>query len=309
MAKLNLFFYISTLGVGKVDTAIINFMAPPIPYFIGCGIENYSIGEKHIHRYNTGVFDIIVVVKGKLSIGEEHKQWEIGESEALILRPDLYHYGVSDCTADTIIHWIHFHTSAVWAEHESMQEYLQNLLQLKDQYEAMPNHLINPISIPKHSCLTERALAYVKELIQLADEPKAIASWKQQTVFQQLLQYLDLEQSLQQDITAIKIAEHVAQFLKENYQLQLSNELLQQQFNFHPNYLARCMRKHYGVTPLEYLNKLRLDKAKKLLLNTDYSIETVAEQIGMELSTFSNSFKHKEGVSPSQYRKKYIKLY
>jgi len=289
-------------------TAVINFMAPPIPYFIGCGEQHYIIGEKHIHRYNTGVFDMIVVIKGKLLIGEEDKQWEVKENEALVLRPDLYHYGISGCTSETTIQWLHFNTSALWGEHESMQEYLHNLLSIKDQYTAMPNEFISPISIPKYSTFSERACDYVRELIQLSNEAKSIASWKQQVVFQQLLQHLDLEQTVQQDITSIRIAESVSKFLKEHYQLPINNELLEKQFNFHSNYIARCMRKLYGITPLEYLTQYRLAQAKKMLLNTDYSIEVIAEQVGMELSTFSNRFKSKEGLSPSQYRKKYIRL-
>jgi len=289
-----------------MDTTVINFMSPPIPYFIGCGIEHYEIGGKHIQRFNIGVFDFVVVVKGSLFIGEEEHKWVLRENEALILCPDRHHYGTAECTEETQIHWVHFHSAGVWAQHGSMQEYLQNLLQLKDQYQDMPNNLINPISLPKHSRLSDKAINYVKELTLLQGEPRSIAAWRQQTIFQQLLQYLDLEQTLQQDLTAIQIAEKVERFIKENYRKPITNELLKQELNFHPNYLARCMRKHHGVTPMAYLSQHRIAQAKRLLLNTDYSIEKIAEEIGMELSTFSNAFKSQEGVSPSRYRKKYM---
>lgn len=292
-----------------MEHMVLNFMSPPIPYFIGCGREHYAIGEKHINRYNLGCFDIVAVVKGKLYIGEESNKWEVGENEVLILRPDLYHYGVEDCREETSILWVHFNTVGVWAEHDSMADYMKNLQQLKNQHciYDMPSSFISPISIPKYSRMSEKVLEYIKELARLQEEPRTIAAWAQQTTFQQLLQYLDCEQTLPQDLTAIHVAEMVVQFICDNYHRTITNPILKRELNFHPNYMARCMQKHYGVTPLEYLNHFRIDMSKKILLNTDYPIEKVAEEVGMEFSTFSNSFRKTEGVSPREYRKKYAK--
>lgn len=292
-----------------MDTSVLNFMSPPIPYFIGCGKLHYGVGERHINRYHAGIFDVVVIVKGKLYLGEEDKKWELGENEALIVRPDLYHYGYAECTEETELLWVHFQTVGVWAEHESIQEYLQKQSQLKDQHRVygIPASLINPISVPKHTVLSQKALDYIKELVQLQDEPRSIAAWKQQTVFQQFLQYMDCQQSVKQDLTAVQVAEKVQKFIHRHYQQRITNAVLQQEMNFHPNYIAKCMRKHFGITPLEYLNQFRLEKSKKLLLNTGYSIEKIAEEVGMELSAFSNSFRSKEDVSPSHYRKKYMR--
>lgn len=294
-----------------MDTRVLNFMSPPIPYFIGCGIQPYSVGERHINRYAIGTFDVIVVVKGKLHIGEEEQQWLLHENEGVILRPDLHHYGVKGCEEETEIMWVHFNTVGIWAEHSSMQEYmlLQQELKSKHTIYGIPASYINPITLPKHFRLSEKALSYVKELTCLQEEPRTIAAWSQQTIFQRFLQFMDCEQSLEQDLTSIQVAEKVQQFLNDNFKKPINNQLLRETFNFHPNYIARCMHKQFGVTPLEYLKQHRINGAKKLLLNTDYSIEKIAEEVGMELSTFSNAFKHKEGVSPREYRKKYAKYF
>ncbi|QDH23246.1 helix-turn-helix domain-containing protein [Saccharibacillus brassicae] len=292
-----------------METAVLNFMSPPIPYFVGCGNQPYAAGERHIHRHAIGIFDIIVVATGSLHIGEEENRWRLGEHEGIILRPDLYHYGVEGCETPTEIMWIHFNTVGIWAEHQSMGEYLlrQQDMKSKHSIHGIYASYINPISLPKRFRLSDKGLSLMRELLRLQDEPRAIAAWAQQTVFQQLLQAMDCEQSLEQDLTSIRVAEKVQRFLHERFNQPINNGLLQETFNFHPNYIARCMRKQFGVTPLEYLMEHRLNIAKKMLLNTGYSIEKIAEEVGMELSTFSNAFRKRESVSPLNYRKKYAK--
>lgn len=51
---------------------------------------------------------------------------------------------------------------------------------------------------------------------------------------------------------------------------------------------------------------MRMDEAKRLLLNTDIPIQDISEKTGFNNDTyFSNIFKNKFGVSPLKYRKKY----
>ncbi len=55
---------------------------------------------------------------------------------------------------------------------------------------------------------------------------------------------------------------------------------------------------------MEYLSKLRIDKAKKLLENPDAKVTEVTELVGFNNQTyFSTRFKEIVGITPSQYRK------
>lgn len=57
-----------------------------------------------------------------------------------------------------------------------------------------------------------------------------------------------------------------------------------------------------GITPVQYINKLRIKKAKKLLLNSQDTILSIALQCGFgSLSTFYRFFRHLVGMSPTQY--------
>ena len=74
--------------------------------------------------------------------------------------------------------------------------------------------------------------------------------------------------------------------------------------NFHPVYLSRIFKEVNGVSPMEYLTSLRINKAKDLLLSDpDLSLKDVAEFVGYTNPFyFSRVFKTVTGKSPSEYR-------
>ena len=70
-----------------------------------------------------------------------------------------------------------------------------------------------------------------------------------------------------------------------------------------PNF-SSVFRRTYGLSPMEYLNQLRLHNAIDLLQNTDKKIIDIAEECGyFSISNFIKAFNHSMGMSPSRYRK------
>ena len=70
------------------------------------------------------------------------------------------------------------------------------------------------------------------------------------------------------------------------------------------SYLFESVKKVTGKTALNYINLIRLEKAKKLLETTDKQIETIAEMSGFNsVRTFNRQFRDQFDISPTQYRK------
>lgn len=66
--------------------------------------------------------------------------------------------------------------------------------------------------------------------------------------------------------------------------------------------LIRVFKKETALTPMEYLNNIRLEKAKKMLLSSQLSISEIALECGFNSQTyFSSSFKKKFNSTPSAY--------
>ena len=85
----------------------------------------------------------------------------------------------------------------------------------------------------------------------------------------------------------------------------VSMEDLASEFHFHPNYFNNLIKKNAGLTYSAYLIQLRMNKAKKLLETTDFSIDEIAWLVGYHnKGFFYKCFTNDVGMSPKQYRKK-----
>lgn len=72
-----------------------------------------------------------------------------------------------------------------------------------------------------------------------------------------------------------------------------------------PNFFRKIFRKVTGLTPIEYINKIRISKATRLLLEQSNSISGVSESVGInDINYFSRLFRTIIGCSPSEFRKR-----
>ncbi|MEH7414467.1 helix-turn-helix transcriptional regulator, partial [Neobacillus drentensis] len=72
--------------------------------------------------------------------------------------------------------------------------------------------------------------------------------------------------------------------------------------NFHPNYFISIFKDFTGHSPIQYINRRRIEKAKEMLVISELTISTISDSLGLELSYFSRMFKELTGLSPRAYR-------
>jgi two-component system response regulator YesN len=76
-------------------------------------------------------------------------------------------------------------------------------------------------------------------------------------------------------------------------------------FNLSPSHFSTVFSQEFGITFRDYLNNLRIDRAKELLRTTNLKCTEIAFQCGYNDSHyFSTVFKRKTGSSPQQFRGK-----
>lgn len=77
------------------------------------------------------------------------------------------------------------------------------------------------------------------------------------------------------------------------------------ELDFSRSYLYNIFKNNLNISPLKFLTQLRMEKAKQLLLNSDYTIRQITDMVGYtDEFTFSKAFKRYTGLSPKYYRKK-----
>lgn len=92
-------------------------------------------------------------------------------------------------------------------------------------------------------------------------------------------------------------------YIEEHYVEPLKLETLAAKFGYNPIYLGKLLRAEKGVSYNTYVDGVRLEHAKKLLLS-DVSVARTAESIGYkDIDYFTKKFKKYTGVLPSEYKR------
>jgi AraC-like DNA-binding protein len=109
---------------------------------------------------------------------------------------------------------------------------------------------------------------------------------------------------------AYKIADHIDKIINqpfyENDNL-LRIEDIASELKISLSYCNKVFKSVYNMSPRQYLSFKKLNEAKNLLANMEYSIEQISTMTGYyDVAHFSRQFKRWTGLTPSQYRKSNI---
>lgn len=92
-------------------------------------------------------------------------------------------------------------------------------------------------------------------------------------------------------------------YMENYYYRNISIAELAAQFGYSRSYFSTLFQKLTGETPYAYLTKIRIQRAKEYLRNTNLSVEEIAYTVGFSsLQRFCEMFKKQTEFSPLQYR-------
>ena len=115
------------------------------------------------------------------------------------------------------------------------------------------------------------------------------------------------------NMQALSIARSIAETIQHNFNSFFLNENrdknllliknIYREINISMSYGLEVFKEIYGISPKEYLDRLKFKESKRLIRNPNISIEFISEQVGYSnVSHFSRQFKKWAGVSPKIYR-------
>ena len=96
----------------------------------------------------------------------------------------------------------------------------------------------------------------------------------------------------------------IKNFIQANYQT-VSLDDVAEKFGMSSGYVSRYFKAKSGISFMDYVQQIKMKKAKTLLKNSTLSIEKIAENTGYpNVEHFSRMFKKKYGIAPKEYRNK-----
>lgn len=97
----------------------------------------------------------------------------------------------------------------------------------------------------------------------------------------------------------------MARYLERHFAEKITLEALSGEFHYGKNQIINIFKKSYSQTPMEYLNRVRMQNALRLLEVTSNTAESIAETCGFRnYSHFYRLFVRSNGMSPTQWRQK-----
>ncbi len=142
-------------------------------------------------------------------------------------------------------------------------------------------------------------------LLEESNSGKAGADFALRSGFNLLLisVFRKMSLSIRSDLEGID--ERLLEYIKTNCAQALSLENLAKRCGYNTCYFSRLFKRLVGVTFTEYLCSCRIDKACRLLRETDLTVERVIAECGFSNRTkFFSDFVKKIGMTPLNYRKK-----
>lgn len=98
----------------------------------------------------------------------------------------------------------------------------------------------------------------------------------------------------------------IIEYIDQNYATNITLKELAKIANLSPQYICRIFKECLNMRPFEHLTKKRIFESKKLLTDTNLSINEISKAVGYnDCSYFCVVFKRQEGVSPAEYRSAY----
>ncbi|WP_246239535.1 AraC family transcriptional regulator [Paenibacillus anseongensis] len=116
----------------------------------------------------------------------------------------------------------------------------------------------------------------------------------------------ELMQQLQDQNVTMVPGEPVTQairFMHEHYAESITLERLAEVLECSPRQVTRMFKNQTSVSPIDYLIRYRMEKAKKLLLDTDATLQQIAAGVGyQDVYFFSRTFKKHTGIAPVHFK-------
>ncbi|PGL66902.1 Ada metal-binding domain-containing protein [Bacillus sp. AFS055030] len=95
------------------------------------------------------------------------------------------------------------------------------------------------------------------------------------------------------------------QFIEKEFRSCLTLDRLALEVGVSKFHLQRLFKKSTGLSPLEFVNKLKMIEAKRLLRDTEDTITEIAHNLGFKGSShFSSMFRHHYSSTPTSFRKR-----
>jgi len=261
-------------------------------------------------------YEMMYVIKGSMLVKTDFKEYEIKSGDIHVMRPFVKHTRI--IPKSSFCHYYSMHFDLCYMGKE--KDFSTDEIYIKPCYMKLKE-------VPMVKSLSERTVFELMEM-EFPEKLHTVESYKYLQAFEEvcqafkekpfgyemimragLLKLLSLlakeikaKQSLQNINNYSKEIAQIIQYMHEHYNKNIDLNMLAHEMGFSPVYLRRLFKQTKNKAPGEYVIDIRIEQAKKLLIEGKYNISQISSFVGYDdVHYFSRLFKKKEGMSPKQF--------
>ena len=270
-------------------------------------LEPHSIiGPRHIFDY-----ELLYLKEGTAIITIEDKIYNAQPGDVFLFRPGQRH--VIHCSNDVPVIQPHIHFDLQYHP-DSPDVYVSYVTKDKlppEDHRFFRQDVLRDAFPQLPSCIhfnnSQLFEAYLFDLIEEFNHPSMLTQMRQQWLFLRLLDLFIAESSYSwqkvNSTGAESTAFRIKLYLDNNTSSRITLDELSQVLHMDKSYLVNLFKRFYGETPISYHQKLRIKKARSMLMYTNLSITQIAEATGFSsIHDFDRVFRKVNNATPSTYR-------
>ncbi len=257
-----------------------------------CEYPSKHVVKPNFHEY----YQIVYVLGGEGVINIEETRHITQVGQLYIIKPNLKHAIIASNSKALITVEIKFYCA---------NDFTNNMLLSLPVF--IPNTDIDIRNI--FICITEeikKQKMYFKEMINtLLGQIAYLIFRKSNETKEDKIDYPReiIENKVEYQPINNKVLEEAIAYINENYSEPVNLSDLAKRVYLNPIYFCTVFKDAFGVSPMHYLQIVRIENSKKLLKNTNHSITQISNKVGFQsVHHFSKLFKSNVGMSPSDFR-------
>ncbi|GKX28405.1 putative HTH-type transcriptional regulator YisR [Vallitalea longa] len=278
------------------------------------GYINYVEPWIHFSR-ESDEFILYIIENGTMYLEEDYKEYILKKGDFFLLEPNKFHKGYKKASCS--YYYVHFkHPELTLTD----KKYIERMM-LKRKLALESDPFTEDISTEsisffgKHFNISNKLLLInlfytfkdaINDYCKKLEDYKIYTSCKLHEIFIKICrEYLTIIMNNQKKPLprVYHTVQNIIDYINDEYQKKLTSTDIEEIFELNYDYLNRAFQKITGYSILNYLNIIRINKAKELISSTSLKVSEIGYLVGVEDPYyFSRLFKKYVGVPPSKYR-------
>ncbi|MFC5653242.1 AraC family transcriptional regulator [Paenibacillus solisilvae] len=255
---------------------------------------NYKY-EPHVENHCHNFHHILYITDGSGSMIVDGKHNSVIENDIFLYQPGVYHEIISNLSDPMKAIELKFIT------HDP--SLINDLKQLPIRVSNASTHIKRMFN-----SLVEEALGkkmYFKESITVKTIELLLQLLRSYSVSTHSRGEQNIKLVFKENEIRNEMANNLLKYIHKHFTQKITLEDLSVEFNINKEYLCRVFSKVFGISPIQYVINLRIEKAKELLTDSELSVTEISEVVGFNsIHYLSRYFSNKEGITPIDFRQR-----